>query len=147
MKLRIPALGTLLVAALFAFPAAAHDDATLDAMPSPNGGQLRMAGIYHFELVVAKDSAKAKENPIAVYLSDHASTKKPSAGAKGMVTLLTREGKKEIALAATGDNKLEGRGVYASDSAMKAIVTLTFADGSKGQARFEPLKAAGHTAH
>jgi hypothetical protein len=42
----------------------AHDDGALDKISGPNGGQLRMAGSYHFELVVAKDSKEAKDNPV-----------------------------------------------------------------------------------
>ena len=37
----------------------AHSDEYLDTQKTPNGGQQRMAGIYHFELVVAKDSKEA----------------------------------------------------------------------------------------
>ena len=48
MKL-IPKLAAMLLAALTLAapltPAWAHDDATLDTMKAPNGGQLRMAGI------------------------------------------------------------------------------------------------------
>ena len=49
-------LNTLILAAaaLFAAPAFAHDDATLDAMAAPHGGQLRMSGAGHLELVLAK---------------------------------------------------------------------------------------------
>jgi hypothetical protein len=54
--------------------ALAHSDEVLDAQKAPNGGQLRMAGIYHFELVVAKDSKEAKDNPVVVYVTDHAGT-------------------------------------------------------------------------
>ena len=32
------------------------DDATLDAMAAPHGGQLRMSGAWHLELVLAKDA-------------------------------------------------------------------------------------------
>ena len=51
-------LNTLILAAaaLFAAPAFAHDDATLDAMAAPHGGQLRMSGAWHLELVLAKDA-------------------------------------------------------------------------------------------
>lgn len=134
-------------------PALAHDDATLDAMASPNGGQVRMAGAYHFELVVAKDSPTAKENPVAVYLTDHADQKLPAAGAKGKVTLLAGKQKAEITLTPAGDNKLTGQGIYASLPAMKAIVAITFPDGRTEQARFTPLMprplpaAHGHSAH
>jgi hypothetical protein len=39
--------------------ALAHTDDFLDTQKAPNGGQQRMAGAYHFELVVAKDSKEA----------------------------------------------------------------------------------------
>ena len=45
-----------LFAALFTGGAAlAHTDEYLDSMKAPNGGQLRMAGVYHYELVVTRD--------------------------------------------------------------------------------------------
>lgn len=134
--------------------ALAHDAATLDAMPSANGGQVRMAGPYHFELVVAKDSPTARLNPVAVYLTDHADQKLPAAGARGKVTLLVGQEKTEIALTPAGDNKLAGQGVYASLPALKAIVAITFPDGRTEQARFTPLMpkavpagGAGHRGH
>lgn len=146
-------LGLALLASLTA-PALAHDDATLDAMVTPNGGQVRMAGPYHFELVVAKDSPTAKENPVTVYLTDHADQKLPAAGAKGKVTLLSGKQKAEITLTPAGDNKLTGQGTYASLPAMKAIVAITFPDGRTEQARFTPLLpkplpagGAGHQGH
>lgn len=144
----------LILSAGFGTTALAHDDATLDAMPSPNGGQVRMAGAYHFELVVAKDSPTARENPVAVYLTDHADQKLPAAGAKGKVTLLSGKQKAEITLTPAGDNKLTGQGIYASLPAMKAIVAITFPDGRTEQARFTPLMprplpagGAGHQGH
>ncbi|MCX8146451.1 MAG: hypothetical protein N3C59_08975 [Azovibrio sp.] len=135
-------------------PALAPEDATLDALPSPNGGQGCMAGAYHFELVVAKDSPSARLNPVAVYLTDHADQKLPAAGAKGKVTLLSGKQKAEITLTPAGDNKLAGQGVYASLPALKAIVAITFPDGRTEQARFTPLMpkampagGAGHRGH
>jgi hypothetical protein len=53
----------------------AHTDEYLDTQKAPNGGQLRMAGVYHFELVVAKDSKEAKDNAVVVYVTDHAGAK------------------------------------------------------------------------
>lgn len=129
----------LILSAGFGTAALAHDAATLDAMSSPNGGQVRMAGAYHFELVVAKNSPTARQNPVAVYLTDHADQKLPAAGARGRVTLLVGREKTEIALTPAGDNKLAGQGVYASLPAMKAIVAITFPDGHTEQARFTPL--------
>lgn len=136
---------TLALLAGLGTSAFAHDDATLDTMASPNGGQMRMAGAYHFELVVAKDSPTAKENPVVVYLSDHAGQKQAAAGAKGKLTLLSGKQKTEITLTPAGDNKLTGKGIYASLPAMKAIVAITFPDGRTEQARFTPLLPAALT--
>jgi hypothetical protein len=55
----------------------AHDDAALDKISGPNGGQLRMAGSYHFELVVAKDSKEAKDNPVTSISPTMAGRKSP----------------------------------------------------------------------
>ena len=60
----------------------AHSDEYLDSQPTPHGGQMHMAGAYHFELL-------AKPNELTVYLTDHAGTKIPSNGATGSATVLS----------------------------------------------------------
>src|SRR3990167_2616908 len=94
--------------------AQAHDDAYLDTLTAPHGGQLRMAGSSHYELVLVKDSKGAKDNAIVVYVTDHAGTKTPTAGASGSITLLSGKTKVSAGLAPDGDNKLTGHAVYAS---------------------------------
>lgn len=134
---------TLIVAAslcaLSAGSAMAHSDEYLDTQQTPNGGQLRMAGVYHFELVVTKDSKEVKDNPVVVHVTDHAGTRVPTAGAKGSVILLSGKTKATIDLAPDGDNRLKGTGKYASLSDMKAIVSVTLPGKSPEQARFTPL--------
>lgn len=120
-------------------PVLAHSDDYLDTQPAPHGGQLRMAGNYHFELVVAKDSKQAQDNPVRVYVTDHAGAKVPTAGAKGSVTLLAGKTRLTISLAPGGDNLLQGSGTYASVADMKAVVSVTIAGQSPEQARFTPL--------
>ena len=137
MKLHTLFIAAALVAAA---PAFAHDDATLDAMKAPNGGQLRMAGPYHFELVLAKDAKGGKPAPVKVFLSDHGGNKVAATGASGSAVLLAPAGKVTVPLAAVGDH-LEGSGAYAADPATKALVSIKFADGKNEQARFEPFKA------
>lgn len=140
----------LLAAAALAFggPAAfAHDDASLQLMKAPNGGQLRMAGAYHLELVVAKDSKEAKDNPVAVYLTDHGGNKIPAAGVTGTATLLAGKAKVTVPLLPAGDNKLAGTGSYASAPQMKAVVSLTLADKKTEQARFTPLSTGASDGH
>lgn len=129
--------------------AQAHDDAYLDTLTAPHGGQLRMAGSSHYELVVVKDSKAAKDNAIVVYVTDHAGTKIPTAGATGSVTLLSGKTKVNSALTPDGDNKLTGHAVYASEPDLKAVVKVKLTGQEEQQARFTPLAAhaAGHEDH
>lgn len=136
-------LGLVGAALLAAGAAFAHDDATLDATSAPHGGQLRMAGIYHFELVLVKDSKTAKDNPILVYLSDHAGNKIPSAGASGSVTLLSGATKASAALQPDGENRLKGVAKYASAPDTKAVLSITLPGKPPEQARFTPFANAG----
>lgn len=138
-----------LVAALLSVAngALAHDDGTLDKVGGPNGGQLRMAGAYHFELVVAKDSRQARDNPVSVYLTDHGEKKVAAAGASGTATILADKAKITVPLAPGGDNRLTGIGKYVSDPQMKVVVSITFADRKTEQARFTPLATAAADGH
>ena len=132
----------LLAAAAVSTGALAHDDKSLDAMKAPSGGQLRMAGDYHFELVLARDSKEPKDNPVLVYVTDHADKKIPTQGATGKVTLVGKGGfKAEVTLAPDGDNRLKGTALYASDPSLVAVVQVTIAGKKAEQARFTPLAA------
>jgi len=140
----------MLLAALLAtaLPGFAHDDATLDKMKSPNGGQVRMAGVYHFELLLAKDSKEAKDNPVTVFVTDHADGKVASKGMKATVTLLGGGQKASVELVPDGDNRLKGKARYASSPELKAVVAVTLPDGKVEQARFTPFaKAAAPDPH
>lgn len=123
-------LTTTLIALTLVAPVLAHDDATLDAQSSPHGGQVRMAGPYHYELVVG-------EGVLQVYLTDHAGQRVPSQGVHGNAVVL-RNGKVSIPLTSAGEHHLEGRGEFASGPDMKVVVSLTFPDGNAWQARFTP---------
>ena len=138
----IPSLA--MVAALMSVGngAFAHEDGALDKISGPNGGQLRMAGAYHFELVVARDSRQARDNPVSVYLSDHDGKKVAAAGASGTATILAEKTKITVPLVPAGDNRLTGVGKYASDPQMKVVVSITLADRKTEQARFTPLATA-----
>lgn len=147
MKPLLTLLAMLCTIALATPYALAHDDATLDKVQAPNGGQLRMAGPYHFELVVAKPGTTAQEKPIAVYLTDHADKKLPTAGTSGSATILAGGQKTTIALSPAGDNKLAGKGSYAATPDMKVVVSITFADKRTEQARFTPLASSAGAEH
>lgn len=144
--MKLPLIRNLVLSAALIFAgnaAFAHDDATLDKMKTPNGGQLRMAGPYHFELLVDKNNKEAKDSPVTVYLTDHGEKKIPAAGASGTATILAGKSKVTVPLAPAGDNKLSGLGKYVSDPHMKVVVSVVFPDKKTEQARFAPL-AAGH---
>lgn len=130
---------TAVAALLSTGSAMAHSDEFLNTQATPNGGQLRMAGNYHFELVVVKDSKDAKSNPVRVYVTDHGGAKIATGQAKGSVTLLAGKAKTTVALTPDGDNVLKGVGSYASTPDLKAVVAVTFPGQPTEQARFTPL--------
>ncbi len=134
-----------LLAGLLASPAVlAHDDAYLDTQKAPNGGQLRMAGIYHYELVVARDGQEARENPVIVYVTGHDGSKVPTAGAGGSATLLAGKLKAQATLKPDGDNRMKGYAKYAATPGLKAVVSITLPGKQAEQARFTPLAQASH---
>ena len=64
--MKVSILAAVLAAPLMFFqPVWAHTDESLDAMPSPHGGQVRAAGPYHLELV-------AKDGELVLHVTDHA---------------------------------------------------------------------------
>lgn len=130
-------------------PAWAHDDATLSAQKAANGGQLRMAGPYHYELVVARDARAGKESPVVVYVTDHAGKKMPTAGASGNATILSGKLKASAALKPDGDNRLKGVATYVASADTKVVVAVTMPGKPPEQARFTPLAVAqdGHADH
>jgi len=135
-----------LTVAMAAPSALAHSDEYLDTQKTPNGGQQRMAGMYHFELVVARDSKEARENPVVVYVTDHANAKIPTVGAGGTATILAGKQKASVKLVPDGDNRLKGVGKYASTADMKVVVSVTLAGKPAEQARFTPLAPIPATA-
>lgn len=128
--------------AISAAPAYAHDDAHLATVKAPNGGQLRQAGPYHFELVMARDGTDAKESPVLVYVTDDSGKKVSTAGASGTATILSGKAKATAALVPDGDNRMKGAARYASMSGMKVVVSVALPGKPPEQARFTPLAAA-----
>lgn len=138
-------LGVLSLASSQGF---AHDDTFLDHQKSAHGGQVRMAGIYHFELVLVKNSPEAKENPIEVYVTDHAGNKISTTGASGNLTLLSGKVKSSAILSADGDNRLKTSAKYASSADLKAVLAITMAGAKVEQAHFTPFASKeGATEH
>lgn len=129
-----------LLALVAAGAAQAHTDEYLDTVVGPNGGQLRMAGAYHFELLVVKDSVDAKNNAIKVFVMDHANTPVATAGASANLVLVAGKQKAKVTLKPEGNNALVGEAVYASVADMKVVANVTMPGQSAQTAKFEPLK-------
>jgi hypothetical protein len=135
----------LLLASVAAFAATsvlAHDDAYLDTLKAPYGGQLRMAGPNHYELVVVKNSKSVRENPIIVYVTDHAQNSIDVQGAKGSAKMEAGQLKATSTLYPDGGNRLRGFAKYASTPGMTVEVTITLPGKEAETARFTPLGKA-----
>ena len=146
---RITSIAVLLGLTFVAGGVLAHDDAYLDTQKAPNGGQLRMAGPNHYELVVVRDSKEAKENAVVVFVTDHAGQKVLTVGASGTATILAGKLKATSSLKPDGDNRMKGFAKYASTSDMKVVVSITLSGKPAEQARFTPLgsQVQAHAAH
>ena len=129
--------------------AQAHTDEYLDTVVGPNGGQLRMAGAYHFELLVVKNSKDAKNNAIQVFVMDHANTPVATTGATATLVLVAAKQKAKVTLTPQGNNALVGEAVYVSAADLKVVANITMAGQSAQTVKFEPLKptAAAAKAH
>jgi hypothetical protein len=114
----------------------AHDDAYLDTQVAPHGGQLRMAGGYHLELVM-------KPPMITVYVTDHAGVAIGSEGAQGQIVILAGKQKSTFPLKPVGENKLEAQGAFAVEPELKAVVSVQMKAQESQQARFTPFARAG----
>lgn len=125
----------LAAALLFSQGVAAHSDDYLDTQTAPHGGQLRMVGQYHYELVV-------KAGEVSVYVTDHGGKKIATEGASGTATLLSSKGKASVKLAPAGDNQMKGSGKFELAPDMKVVVSLALAGEPAQQGRFTPMQKA-----
>lgn len=140
------AKATALLALVATTAVQAHTDEYLDTVVGPNGGQLRMAGAYHLELLVVKNSKDAKNNAIKVFVMDHANTPVATAGATANLVLVAGKQKAKVELKPQGDNALVGEAMYASVPEMKVVANITLPGQSAQTAKFEPLKPSAAAA-
>ena len=99
----------------------------------PNGGQMKDIGTMHVEVV-------AKPGELAVYMFDAKDAKVSTAGATGKATVLVKGKKTEVTLAPDGDNRLTGKGDFAPDKSLVAVINVALTGQKPLQGRFEPLK-------
>ncbi len=134
--------GVALAAALtVSLSAWAHSDEYLATVAAPHGGQLRMAGIYHLELV-------AKDKEVAVYVTDHGDKEIGTEGGVGKVTLQIGKAKTKttVELAPAGGNALKGSGDFVVKPGTLIVVFVKLPGQEPQSARFTPLKPAAKAA-
>jgi len=136
-------LATVVIAATLAvsLPAAAHTEEYFDSVPAPHGGQVRMAGPYHLELVT-------KDKEILLYVADHSDSKINTGGGVGKVSIQIGKGKPEnsIKLLPVGDNILKGTGDFTLTPDTTIIAFIKLPEQDAQSARFTPLKSKAKAA-
>ena len=111
----------------------AHSDSYLDTLPSPHGGQVRMAGPLHLDLVV-------QATAVEVYVTDHAGS--PRATHDGTALLRIGPDGDGIKLQPAGANRFAGTLAkpLSPDAEFTLFVRLSGEDAQS--ARFSPHTAA-----
>lgn len=115
--------------------ASAHTEEFFDSRPSPHGGQMRMTGPYHLELV-------SKDNGIVVYVMDHADREVSVNGGSGKATIQSSKTKTKtsVTLEQAGDNILKGSGDFSITPETVITVFVTLPQQDAYAASFTPFK-------
>ena len=112
----------------------AHTDEYFDSVAAPHGGQMRMAGPYHMEIIT-------KDKEIVLYVTDHANTKISIDGGISKAILQTGKTKTTVKLQPAGDNVLKGTGDFIVTPKTKIVVFIKLPEQEAQAARFTPLKS------
>jgi len=129
MLTRITAL-LLLTSAAIVY---AHTNEYLDTIDGMHGGQLRMSGPYHFELVAAPGD-------LVVFVTDHADNPIASANGKASALVNTAGKKVQVPLLPAGDNSFRGRASFTLDERSTVHLKVTMPNASPELATFQPLR-------
>jgi len=110
----------------------AHSDEYFDSRPSAHGGQTRMAGPIHLELVTG-----AQE--VTVYITDHADRPQATAGGKAVLRVPARGVRLDLAPA--GDNAFRAPLATALPVDVEIVVFVRLGGAEPQAARFGPAVA------
>jgi hypothetical protein len=129
------ATALITMALAVSLPASAHTEAYFDSINAPHGGQMRMAGPYHLELVT-------QEKEITLYVADHSDKKIGTEGGVGKVTFQVGKAKptESVKLEPAGDNTFKGTGEFSLTPDTVVIVFVKLPEHEAQSARFTPLK-------
>lgn len=117
----------------------AHSDAYFDQNSAPHGGQVRMAGPYHMELVLGK-------NEVTLYLTDHGDNALDAAGGSGKAIVTTgRRKRSTVVLEYAEGNMLRGTGEFTANASTTVTVIVKLPDQEPQQAQFKPIRKTSKT--
>jgi hypothetical protein len=129
----------MLCTLLGAAPASAHTDDWFDKNPTPHGGQVRMSGPYHLEVVLEGAN-------LIVYVTDHGDKKIPTANWKAHAVIMTDGKVSRAPLIADGDNRLRANGAIPAHKVLKLVVSVAPPAAQEYTARFTPGSSAAPAA-
>lgn len=109
----------------------AHDDEMLDRMPAPHGGQLRMAGRYHVELVL-------EPTRIRVFFASHAGAEVAAPSGAASVKLVSGGEERTLALEVLGESVLGAEGSFSFTPGMTVEVSVERGENAPLVVRFAP---------
>jgi hypothetical protein len=117
----------------------AHDPATLDSLPSIHGGQVRMAGPFHVELVILGREGAQRDRFILVYLQDHFFNDTSSAGLKATVKFIDGPHATTVNLIQIGGNGFSGTGSFDINPSVTAEISVIDTHGELWSASYTPF--------
>jgi hypothetical protein len=125
----------ILLGMAITLPTWAHTDDYLDTLTTAHGGQLRMAGPYHLELV-------AKDKELVLYVTDHGDNpvKTDNGTAKATIRIGKGRAVTTVKLEPAGENQMKGLGEFTLKPASVIVVFVKLAGDEAQSARFTPLK-------
>jgi hypothetical protein len=132
-------VATTLLLGMAIAPVHAHDPATLDSLPSGHGGQVRMAGPFHIELVILGREGPQKDRLVLVYLQNHMFEDVSSGGLKGFARFLDGQHVSTLSLIPIGANGFSGKGAFDINPSVTAEVSITDKDGKVWSATYTPF--------
>lgn len=118
------------------FPVQAHTDEFFEFVEAPHGGQLRMTGPFHMELV-------AKDGDLTVYVTDHADNAISVDGGLAKANIENESARTQVNLHPVGSNILRGTGTFSLTPSTVVVVFMKLPNQDSYAARFMPLKPKG----
>lgn len=113
--------------------AGAHTDEYFESVTAPHGGQLRMTGPFHMELI-------AKDGDLTVYVTDHADNAISVDGGLAKANIENGSTRTQVNMHPVGNNILRGSGTFSLTPNTVVVVFMKLPNQEGYAARFTPLK-------